>query len=236
MGIVRLTLFTLVLLWLGMKYFGRDAGLSDHLIGREAEPAPVTVVMEEPAAPDAETALAPLGDSAMVTEPSSAVSATDTTPDATPALDGFDAQMNAALNDEINAAVVASELDAADESATPDSATLPADNPPGTPVAAEGGDTAVAPAQDDIVLPAEDDPSFMPTPEPDPALPGLLYVTGTKVNLRSDPSTTNEPIAALTLGTEVIDLGDVGDNWRQIQLQSGEIGFMSNDFLSPIAP
>ncbi len=223
MGIIRLTLFTMVLLWLGMKYFGRDEGLSGHLIGREAEPVPVTVVMEEPAAPDAAPALAPLGDSATTAEPTSTVSATE--PDATGS-DGFDA-----------AAGIVAEINNAAQQAV-DSTTQPSDAP--ATQADSAPDTQPTPAaesaQDEIILPAEDDPSFMPTPEPAPALPAQLFVTGTKVNVRSDPSTTNEPIAALTRGTEVIDLGDVGDNWRQIQLQSGEIGFMSNDFLSPTAP
>ncbi|MEJ2036655.1 MAG: hypothetical protein P8X69_11620, partial [Maritimibacter sp.] len=70
MGLIRLTLITLVLLWLGMKYFGRDEGLSGSLIGRDPDPAPVTVVAEvvAPATPPAETAPAP------ATEPDTAES------------------------------------------------------------------------------------------------------------------------------------------------------------------
>ena len=80
-------------------------------------------------------------------------------------------------------------------------------------------------------------PTPEPTPEPEP-LPEsepdvVLYVAGRTVNVRSGPSTTFAAITSLTRGTAVVDLGDAGEGWRQIRLDSGEIGYMSGDFLSP---
>ncbi|MEJ2001957.1 MAG: SH3 domain-containing protein [Maritimibacter sp.] len=208
MGLIRLTLITLVLLWLGMKYFGRDEGLSGSLIGRDPDPAPVTVVAEvvAPATPPVETAPAP------ATETDTAES------------DGFDPV--AGLVSEINNAAqqaIESTLQPADASA--------AEPEPEPEAQAE---PPVEPAAEESFLPAEDDPTFMPTPEPAPTLPEELYVTGTKVNMRSGPSTANSVIGALVEGTVVSDLGDAGDGWRQIQTEAGEIGFMSSDFLAPL--
>jgi hypothetical protein len=218
MGLIRLTLITLVLLWLGMKYFGRDEGLSGSLIGRDPDPAPVTVVADDelmdapvaevvaPATPPAETAPAP------ATETDTAES------------DGFDPV--AGLVSEINNAAqqaIESTLQPAD---------TPAAEPEPEPEAQ--AEPPVDPAAEESFLPAEDDPSFMPTPEPAPTLPEELYVTGTKVNMRSGPSTANSVIGALVEGTVVSDLGDAGDGWRQIQTEAGEIGFMSSDFLAPL--
>ena len=59
-----------------------------------------------------------------------------------------------------------------------------------------------------------------------------LYVTGSRVNVRSGPSTVYEAIGALTRGTAVDDLGDAGEGWRQIRLPDGRTGYMSGDFLS----
>lgn len=96
---------------------------------------------------------------------------------------------------------------------------------------------------------AEPEPTSVPQPAPppvaeaEPAPPVIaepaqpkLYVTGTKVNVRSGPDTVYPAISSLTLGTEVGDLGNAGAGWRMIRLPSGETGYMSGDFLSPVAP
>lgn len=105
--------------------------------------------------------------------------------------------------------------------------------PPSQPIATP--ETApVEPAVNDPVAPepvAEQKPQ--PVAEPEPAPEAVLYVTGRTVNVRAGPSTTFEAIASLTRGAAVVDLGDAGEGWHQILLDSGEIGYMSGDFLSP---
>lgn len=69
-------------------------------------------------------------------------------------------------------------------------------------------------------------------PEPD-----YLYVTGSRVNVRGGPSTAYGVISSLSLGTQVEDMGDAGDGWRQIVLtDTGERGFMAGRFLSSVEP
>lgn len=69
-------------------------------------------------------------------------------------------------------------------------------------------------------------------PEPD-----YLYVTGSRVNVRGGPSTAYGVISSLSLGTQVEDMGDAGDGWRQIVLTgTGERGFMAGRFLSSVEP
>lgn len=76
-------------------------------------------------------------------------------------------------------------------------------------------------------------PVTVPVPEPEPQREVVLYVSGRAVNVRSGPSTDFAAITSLTRGMAVVDLGDAGNGWRQIRLDTGEIGFMSGDFLSP---
>lgn len=65
----------------------------------------------------------------------------------------------------------------------------------------------------------------------------LLYVTGDRVNLRAGPSTDNAIVTALTRGTATEYLADAPDGWFQIRDQAtGNVGFMSGDFLSPTRP
>ena len=60
-----------------------------------------------------------------------------------------------------------------------------------------------------------------------------LYVSGSAVNVRGGPSTAFGVITSLTYGTEVEDLGDAGEGWREIRLlASGETGYMSGKFLT----
>lgn len=65
----------------------------------------------------------------------------------------------------------------------------------------------------------------------------LLYVTGSRVNLRAGPSTGNEIIAALGFGAQVELLSDPGNGWLEIrETEGGRVGFMSGRFLSPDRP
>jgi len=65
----------------------------------------------------------------------------------------------------------------------------------------------------------------------------LLYVTGTRVNLRAGPSTDNAIVAALDQGTATEFIAEAPDGWFQIRDQAtGAVGFMSGDFLSPTQP
>lgn len=78
------------------------------------------------------------------------------------------------------------------------------------------------------------------TPEAAPAQPlgdgQRLYVTGSRVNMRSGPGTGNPVVAALTEGTEVEAMGPTGGTWVEIRTAAGDRGFMANQFLSPDAP
>ncbi|MFW5654859.1 MAG: SH3 domain-containing protein [Roseicyclus sp.] len=71
-----------------------------------------------------------------------------------------------------------------------------------------------------------------PAPAPDGAT--RLRVTGDRVNLRAGPSTGNEVLAALTLGTEVELIERVADGWAHLRVpDTGLTGYMSGDFLEP---
>jgi len=78
----------------------------------------------------------------------------------------------------------------------------------------------------------EPEPAPVAEPEPEPEPEVVLYVTGRRVNVRAGNSTADAVITSLPRGAAVIDLGDAGEGWRQIQLETGEIGYMSGDFLS----
>jgi hypothetical protein len=72
---------------------------------------------------------------------------------------------------------------------------------------------------------------------PAPAAPGgatRLRVTGDRVNFRAGPSTEDEILAALTLGTEVELIERVADGWAHLRVPAtGLTGYMSDDFLAP---
>lgn len=180
MGIIRLTLLTLVLIWLAMMYFGRDDGLPERVIGREPS-APA-------ATPDPVRAPDPPAEALPEPEPEPPVAAAPAESD-TP-------EPSDAMEDAIGAAI---------EEATP-------------------------------VPEPEPEPTPEPEPAPAPAPDSVLYVTGATVNVRSGPSTVYNAITALPRGAAVVDLGDAGEGWRMIRLETGETGYMSGDFLSPVAP
>jgi hypothetical protein len=182
MGIIRLTLLTLVLIWLAMMYFGRDGDLPERVIGRERpDPGSIVAPAPEPAAPSVR---APTPEPE---PPATAAPVEDTTPEPT---DPFEAAVDEAMEE-----------------------AAPEPEPQPEPVT---------------------DPE--PEPETTPAPDSTLYVTGATVNVRSGPSTVYDAITALPRGAAVVDLGDAGEGWRMIRLQTGETGYMSGDFLSPVAP
>jgi len=217
MGIIRLSLITAVLIWLSMMYFGRDDGLPETLIGREApgatsQPAPQPVRNDPPPQPEPEPDPEPDPVVAETPEPAPVAPAPAVEPDPEP-----EPQRTITftpLEDAVSDAVD-------DALATPDPAPVPDPAPNPAPTLAEEPAPAPAPGSD-----------FVVDADPEP----LLYVTGSRVNVRSGPSTVYEAVTALTRGTAINDLGDAGEGWRMIRLPNGGIGYMSGDFLSPVTP
>ena len=65
----------------------------------------------------------------------------------------------------------------------------------------------------------------------------VRFVAGSRVNLRAGPSTGQGVVAALSRGTEVVDLGEAAPGWSQIRVvDSGTRGFMATRFLSEVRP
>ena len=62
----------------------------------------------------------------------------------------------------------------------------------------------------------------------------FAYVTGTRVNQRAGPSTSNAVMGVLIEGTRVEKLRD-GGQWTQVRSKLGT-GWMSSRFLAPVAP
>lgn len=61
-----------------------------------------------------------------------------------------------------------------------------------------------------------------------------LRVTGDRVNFRAGPSTGDEILGALELGTEVELIERVADGWAHLRVPAtGLTGYMSGDFLEP---
>lgn len=90
-------------------------------------------------------------------------------------------------------------------------------------------------------------PDLQPSPEhaddmPDPASAladaegPVLYVTGSRVNFRAGPSTSDRVVGALDGGSPVEALGPPEGGWVQIRDMDGRTGFMSGRFLSGDAP
>ncbi|WP_052265349.1 SH3 domain-containing protein [Ruegeria sp. ANG-R] len=75
-------------------------------------------------------------------------------------------------------------------------------------------------------------PSAIPTSQT--ANAAYVYVTGTRVNQRSGPSTSNPVMGVLSKGTRVEKLRGQGQ-WTQIRSNLGT-GWMSSGFLSSVAP
>ena len=61
-----------------------------------------------------------------------------------------------------------------------------------------------------------------------------MVVSGSRVNLRSGPSTANAVLASLPRGTVVEVIGPASGNWVELRdVDSGTVGFMSSNFLDP---
>jgi len=115
--------------------------------------------------------------------------------------------------------------------ASPDTATRIRETPTPTPPSTSA--STLAAAQKPAVETATPTPEAAPLPEPAP----VLYVTGSRVNVRGGPSTAFGVINALGYGSKVEDLGDASDGWREVRiLETGERGFMAGRFLADEAP
>lgn len=75
-------------------------------------------------------------------------------------------------------------------------------------------------------------PSAVPSSQTADA--AYVYVTGTRVNQRAGPSTSNAVMGVLSEGTRVEKLREEGQ-WTQIRSNFGT-GWMATSFLSPVAP
>ncbi len=65
----------------------------------------------------------------------------------------------------------------------------------------------------------------------------LLYVSGTKVNLRAQPSIGAAVVSRLLKGDAAQVLDDTGDGWLHVRdVSSGDEGFMAEIFLSDASP
>lgn len=122
---------------------------------------------------------------------------------------------------------------------------VPAPAPRPAPPVVIAPEPVPAPAPEPVVVEApepapppqaEPQPEPQPEPEPDPVFT-VLYVTGSKVNLRAGPSTGEAIVTALHQGDAVDELEPEQDGWSYIRAQeSGAVGFMATRFLSPEAP
>ena len=62
----------------------------------------------------------------------------------------------------------------------------------------------------------------------------ILTVTGSRVNVRSGPSTNYAVISSVAAGDEVELMSYEGQSWARIRLPGGErVGFMARSFLAP---
>lgn len=87
-------------------------------------------------------------------------------------------------------------------------------------------------------------PALRPSPEhaeagagqaPPPGGP-VLYVSGSRVNVRAGPSTGDRVVTALDRGTAVQPLGPADGDWVNIRIANGRTGYVSGQFLSATAP
>jgi hypothetical protein len=115
---------------------------------------------------------------------------------------------------------------------------------PGPPVAPTS--TPVTPAPEPTQAPAPTQPpAAAETDNPCANLPvyevGALVSTTTELNLRDAPSTSGNPIAVLPTGTQVQITGDFSeagqcDWWPVTVTQTGQSGFVIEEFLAPVSP
>ena len=77
------------------------------------------------------------------------------------------------------------------------------------------------------------DPAVAVEEAPEPVA-DLRQVTGSRVNMRSGPSTRYAVMAQLGRGHEVQVVADPGDGWVKLRSEGGRIGWMSEDFLRAV--
>ena len=71
----------------------------------------------------------------------------------------------------------------------------------------------------------------------DPLDRSMWYVTGTTVNVRSGPGTSNPVVAQVRFGDAAEVLDEDASGWVQIRPEGGAtIGWISSQFMSPNAP
>lgn len=81
-----------------------------------------------------------------------------------------------------------------------------------------------------------DDPNNTSAPSPSSTAAGTrMYITGDGVNVRKEPSTSSEKITTLAKGTAVTAYELSGD-FYQVKLSSGDIGYVSKNYLSTTSP
>lgn len=81
-----------------------------------------------------------------------------------------------------------------------------------------------------------DDPNNTSGPSPSSTAAGTrMYITGDDVNVRKEPSTSSEKITTLAKGTAVTAYELSGD-FYQVKLSSGDIGYVSKNYLSTTSP
>ncbi len=61
--------------------------------------------------------------------------------------------------------------------------------------------------------------------------PSLLYVTGSRVNVREGPSTAFGVVSSLAFGDAVELIEETGTGWAEIRIADGSTGFMARRFL-----
>ena len=81
-----------------------------------------------------------------------------------------------------------------------------------------------------------DDPNNTTGPSPSSTAAGTrMYITGDGVNVRKEASTSSEKITTLAKGTAVTAYELSGD-FYQVKLSSGDIGYVSKNYLSTTSP
>ena len=71
----------------------------------------------------------------------------------------------------------------------------------------------------------------------DPLDVTMWYVTGTTVNVRAGPGTSNPVVTQVSFGEAAEILTDTSEDWVQIRPQGGETtGWIATRFLNPTAP
>jgi len=122
---------------------------------------------------------------------------------------------------------------ARDDSALPDAAFIAASAP--APRSYDEPRLIGAPTRISLTAPAiEAAPALEVAVVSDTGLDERMKVSGSRVNLRSGPSTGNGVIDSLVRGTVVEQLGDPGNGWVELRdVSTGVTGYMAARFLEP---